>query len=134
MWFFERVINPKEIDAVLDARVRGGIAHQTLYRFYSGLPKRLGTDAVEADRLDEALVFLRECLAEAIAGGVRMELSDLERLELEETLEAKIRRLETEGLLRPALKRGPMPTPSWKPIRIRGKSMSQTISEERDER
>ena len=86
MWFFERVINPKEIDAVLDARVRGGIAHQTLYRFYSGLPKRLGTDAVEADRLDEALVFLRECLAEAIAGGVRMELSDLERLELEETL------------------------------------------------
>ena len=55
-------------------------------------------------------------------------------LELEETLEAKIRRLETEGLLRPALKRGPMPTPSWRPIRIRGKSMSQTISEERDER
>jgi prevent-host-death family protein len=55
-------------------------------------------------------------------------------LELEETLEAKIRRLETEGLLRPALKRGLMPTPSWKPIRIRGKSMSQTISEERDER
>ncbi len=86
MWFFERVIDPKEIDAVLDPRVRGGIAHQTLYRFYSGLPKRLGTDAVEADRLDEALVFLRECLAEAIAGGVRMELTDLERLELQETL------------------------------------------------
>jgi ATP-dependent helicase/nuclease subunit B len=86
MWFFERVIDPKEIDAVLDARVRGGIAHQTLYRFYSGLPKRLGTDAVEAEHLDEALVFLRECLAEAIAGGVRLELTDLERLELKETL------------------------------------------------
>ena len=81
----KRVIDPKEIDAVLDPRVRGGIAHQTLYRFYSGLPKRLGTDAVEADRLDEALVFLRECLAEAIAGGVRLELSDLERLELHRT-------------------------------------------------
>jgi ATP-dependent helicase/nuclease subunit B len=86
MWFFERVVDPKEIDAVLDARVRGGIAHQTLYRFYSGLPKRLGTDAVEADRLDDALEFLRECLREAIAGGVRLELTDLERLELEETL------------------------------------------------
>jgi ATP-dependent helicase/nuclease subunit B len=86
MWFFERVIDPKEIDAVLDARVRGGIAHQTLYRFYSGLPKRLGTDAVEPERLDEALVFLRECLAEAIAGGVRIELTDVERLELHETL------------------------------------------------
>src|SRR4029453_17828161 len=80
MWFFERVIDPKEIDAVLDARVRGGIAHQTLYRFYSGLPKRLGTDAVEADRLDEALVFLRECLAEAIAGGGRLALAALARL------------------------------------------------------
>ena len=52
MWFFERVIDPKEIDAVLDARIRGGIAHQTLYRFYSGRPKRVGTDSVEADRLD----------------------------------------------------------------------------------
>ena len=86
MWFFERVIDPKEIDGVLDPRIRGGIAHQALYRFYSGLPKRLGTDAVEAGRLDEALVFLRECLAEAIAGGVRLELTDLERVELTETL------------------------------------------------
>jgi ATP-dependent helicase/DNAse subunit B len=86
MWFFERVIDPKEIDAELDPRIRGGIAHQTLYRFYSGLPKRLGTDAVPPDRLDDALGFLRECLAEAIAGGVRLELTDLERLELEETL------------------------------------------------
>ncbi len=47
---------------------------------------------------------------------------------------AVIRRLEAEGLLRPALKRGPMPPPSWKPIRVKGKPMSQTISEERDER
>ena len=52
----------------------------------------------------------------------------------EETLAAKIRRLETEGLLKPALKRGPMPAPRWKPIRIKGKPVSQSISEERDER
>jgi ATP-dependent helicase/nuclease subunit B len=86
MWLFERVIDPREIDAVVDARTRGGIAHQALYRFYSGLPKRLGSDAVPAERLDEALAFLRECLIEAIAGGVRVELSSLDRLELEETL------------------------------------------------
>ena len=48
--------------------------------------------------------------------------------------EAAIRRLEADGLLRPALKRGPMPTPKWKPVRIKGKPLSQTISEERDER
>jgi prevent-host-death family protein len=48
--------------------------------------------------------------------------------------ETVIRRLEAEGILRPALKRGPMPKPAWKPIRMRGKPMSRTISEERDER
>jgi len=48
--------------------------------------------------------------------------------------QAVIRRLEAEGILRPALKRGPMPKPTWKPIRVKGKPMSQTISEERDER
>jgi prevent-host-death family protein len=51
-----------------------------------------------------------------------------------ENQEAAIRRLEAEGVLRPALKRGPMPAPAWKPIRIKGKPLSQTISEERDER
>ena len=55
-------------------------------------------------------------------------------LEREENLETTIRRLEAEGILRPALKRGPMPAPSWKPVRIKGKPLSQTISEERDER
>jgi len=48
--------------------------------------------------------------------------------------DALIRRLEAEGILRAATKRGPMPTPKWKPIRIKGKPMSETISEERNER
>jgi prevent-host-death family protein len=47
--------------------------------------------------------------------------------------DAIIRRLEAEGILRPAAKRGPMPTRNWKPIRIKGKPMSETIREERDE-
>lgn len=54
-------------------------------------------------------------------------------LEQEEKLDATIRRLEAEGILRPAVKRGPMPTPTWKPVRIKGKPMSETIREERDE-
>ena len=48
--------------------------------------------------------------------------------------DAVIRRLEAEGLLRPALKRGPLPEPRWKPIRIAGKPLSGTIQEEREER
>ena len=51
-----------------------------------------------------------------------------------EDQEAIIRRLESEGLLRPASKRGPMPKPAWKAVHVKGKPMSQRISEERDER
>jgi len=58
-------------------------------------------------------------------------IKPLERKEDQETV---VRRLEAEGLLRPALKRGPMPAPKWRPVRVKGKPVSQTISEERDER
>ncbi len=83
MWLVDRVVDPKTIDAEVDARLRGSVAHGALYRFYSGLPKRLGVDQVAADRLDEALEFMRECLSDAIAGQVRIELSEVELLELE---------------------------------------------------
>jgi len=55
-------------------------------------------------------------------------------LEQEKDQRAIIRRLEAVGLLRPASQRGSMPKPTWKAIRVKGKPMSQTISEERDER
>jgi ATP-dependent helicase/nuclease subunit B len=83
MWFVDRVVSPKEIDGEVDAKLRGSTAHQTLYRFYSGLPKRFGADRVEESKLDEQLEFLRECLTDSIAGQVRLELDELERRELE---------------------------------------------------
>ena len=49
------------------------------------------------------------------------------------TVEAAIQRLEAEGILRSGSKSG-KPMPVWRsPVRIKGKSVSQTISEERDE-
>ena len=86
MWLFDRVVDPREIDPELDARIRGSVAHQALYRFYTGLPKRLGIEQVTAERLDEATEFLRECLSEAIEGQVRIDLTEVDRLELEGTL------------------------------------------------
>jgi len=86
IWFVERMIDPRSIDSEVDARLRGSIAHQTLFKFFSGLPKELGADRVEAERLEDALVFLRTCLAEAIESGVWIELGDLQRRELEEGL------------------------------------------------
>ena len=84
-WFVERLLEPRTIDATLDAKLRGSVAHQALYRFFSGLPKELGSERVDADRLEAALAFLRRCLDEAV-GGVRMELTGLQRLELFEGL------------------------------------------------
>jgi ATP-dependent helicase/nuclease subunit B len=86
IWFLERVIAPRTIDAEVDARMRGSIAHQALFKLFSGLPKRLGIDRPEPARLDECLAFLDECLDEAIDGGVWIELTDLQRRELRETL------------------------------------------------
>jgi ATP-dependent helicase/DNAse subunit B len=81
IWFVERVISPRSIDAEVDAKLRGSIAHTTLHRFFAGLPKEVGTERVEAARLDDTLRFLRRCFDEAIE-GVRQELTDLERREL----------------------------------------------------
>jgi ATP-dependent helicase/DNAse subunit B len=81
MWFLDRMIDPKTMDREVDAKLRGSIAHQVLYRFYSGLPKELGVERVGADDVDGALPYLRRCLDEAV-DGVRMELTDLQQREL----------------------------------------------------
>jgi ATP-dependent helicase/nuclease subunit B len=97
IWFVERLLEPKSMDAEVDARMRGSVAHQALFKFFSGLPKRLDSERVPPDRLEEALEFMRECLAEAIAGGAesRLELTELERRELEQGLWRDL-----EGLVR----------------------------------
>jgi prevent-host-death family protein len=55
-------------------------------------------------------------------------------LEQEKSVDAAIRRLESEGLLRRGPKAG-KPMPVWRsPARIKGKPLSHTISDERDQR
>jgi ATP-dependent helicase/nuclease subunit B len=85
-WLVERVIDPKTIDAEPDALLRGKVAHQALYAFYSGLPKELGAERVTVDTLELALPFLERCLDEALRGGVRLDLTDLQAAELRERL------------------------------------------------
>lgn len=82
IWFVERVLSPRSIDAEVDAKLKGSIAHTTLHRFYAGLPKEVGTERVEPARVEDALRFLRRCFDEAL-DGIRQELTDLERQELE---------------------------------------------------
>ena len=81
IWLFERLVSPRSIDAEVDARLRGSVAHQALYRFFSGLPSKLGVDRVTPELLDEALAYLGECVDGAL-GGVGVDLTELQLREL----------------------------------------------------
>ncbi|MEJ7569577.1 MAG: PD-(D/E)XK nuclease family protein [Gaiellaceae bacterium] len=91
-WFFERLIDPHTIDRRVDAMLRGSVAHTTLHRFYAGLPKEVGSDRIEESRLGRSLEFLGECLDGALA-GVKMEMTELERRELEQSLRRDLEQL-----------------------------------------
>jgi ATP-dependent helicase/DNAse subunit B len=84
-WFIDRVIEPKTIDAEVDARLRGLVAHTALRRFYTSLPKELGGDGVPAERVEDAVGLMRRCLDQALE-GVRMEMTPMQRRELDRTL------------------------------------------------
>ncbi len=85
-WLFERVISPRTIDAEADAMLRGSVAHQTLFTFYSRLPKELGVERIGPETLAAGLRFLEACLDEALRGGVRLELGEVDAAELREGL------------------------------------------------
>jgi hypothetical protein len=91
-WLMERVVDPKTIDAEADALLRGKVAHQTLYAFYSRLPKELGADRVTPETLEPALHFLDRCLEDAFASGVRIEIGEVESAELREGLRRDLER------------------------------------------
>ncbi len=93
MWLFERLVSPRSIDAEVDALLRGSVAHQALCSFYKGLPKRTGAEQVQAETLDDALEFMRECLATTLEAHVRADLPELERRELEESLSRDLEQL-----------------------------------------
>ena len=58
-WFVERLLDPQTIDAEVDAKLRGSVAHTALHQFFGGLPKELGVERVDESQLDRALPFLR---------------------------------------------------------------------------
>ena len=100
-WFFERLISPRQIDRKVDAMLRGSVAHTTLHRFYAGLPRAVGSDQIGESTLDQALGFLGECLEGALA-GVRMEMTELERRELEQSLRRDLEQLVRDEALAPS--------------------------------
>ena len=70
---------PKTIDAEVDPMLRGSVAHSALHKFYAGLPKELGARPRHAgERRAGASASCARCLDDALRGGVRLELTDLQ--------------------------------------------------------
>jgi ATP-dependent helicase/nuclease subunit B len=84
-WFVERFLDPKTIDAEPDAKQRGSVAHNTLYRFFTRIPAELGVEKLEPQHVEAATRLMRECLDEAV-GRVRMDLTEMQERELDQTL------------------------------------------------
>lgn len=84
-WFVERFLDPKTIDAEPDARQRGSVAHNALYRFFSRVPAELGVEKLEPQHVEAATALMRRCLDESLA-GVRMDLTEMQERELDQTL------------------------------------------------
>jgi prevent-host-death family protein len=51
-----------------------------------------------------------------------------------DTQESALQAMADEGLITLPTRKGPMPTPRWKPVKIKGKPLSQTIIEDREDR
>ena len=48
--------------------------------------------------------------------------------------EAALQAMADEGLITPASRKGPMPPPRWRAVKVRGKPLSQTIIDDREDR
>jgi prevent-host-death family protein len=48
--------------------------------------------------------------------------------------EAALQAMAAEGLITPASRKGPMPAPRWRPVKVKGEPLSQTVIDEREDR
>jgi hypothetical protein len=47
--------------------------------------------------------------------------------------DALLQRMAEQGLITVAARKGSMPTPRWRPVKVKGKPVSQTIVDDREE-
>ena len=93
-WFVERYLRPGTIDREVDRMLRGSILHSALQRFYQQLPSAIpGADRVTPENLEQAISLMRDCVAQAVETGLRIDAGDLDRRELEQGLQRDLEQL-----------------------------------------
>ena len=80
--------------------------------------------AIKAVRAGKEVVLTERGQPIAVIKPIKSELAP----------DAILERMANEGLITLPARRGPLPSPSWKPIRLKGKKLSQTIIDDREAR
>jgi prevent-host-death family protein len=77
----------------------------------------------------------------AVRGGKEVVLTDRGRpiaiitpVKEEQSEESALKTMADEGLITLPSRRGPTPPPRWKPVSVKGKPLSRTILEDREDR
>ena len=60
-------------------------------------------------------------------------LAVIRRVAADDDVEARLAALAGEGLVRPSVRSGSMPAPGWRPERVAGGSIAETVRRDRDE-
>jgi ATP-dependent helicase/DNAse subunit B len=93
-WFVERYLRPATIDKEIDRMMRGSILHAALQRFYQQLPSAIpGAERVDEQNVEPAVALVRECVIQAVGSGLRIDAADLDRRELEQSLQRDLEQL-----------------------------------------
>lgn len=77
----------------------------------------------------------------AVRAGKEVVLTDrghpiavIKPIKKEDTQQAALQAMADEGLLTLAARKGPMPGARWRPLKVKGKPLSQTVIDDRDDR
>ena len=55
-------------------------------------------------------------------------------IKTKDAVEIAMQAMVDEGFLKPASRKGTTPTPRWRPVPVKGKPLSQTVIDEREDR
>ena len=55
-------------------------------------------------------------------------------IKTKDALEIAIQAMVDDGFLKPASRKGPTPTPRWRPVKVKRKPLSQTVIDDREDR
>ena len=77
----------------------------------------------------------------AVRAGKEVVLTDrgqpiavIKPIKEEQTQEAALKTMADEGLITLPSRKGPMPAPRWRPVKVKGKPVSHAIIEDREDR